>query len=174
MTSCPEAMGWEFWDMKKKAISWDLDLYGASWFSELAEARPVGVYGMPARWLSQWVESWRCTNSQHCKKLCLSLLILENFKLKKVNNSFVPEPRKSSSVSNVFGFLCVWILWTFLHIWSFLILISGYVTLLSKCVFVLFILWPFSEVITNIKVKLSPFCRGLPESSLFNSYYTEV
>ena len=29
----------------------------------------------------------------------------ENLKLKKVNKSFVPEPRKSSSVSSVFGFL---------------------------------------------------------------------
>ena len=29
----------------------------------------------------------------------------ENLKLKKVNKSFVPEPRKSSSVSSIFGFL---------------------------------------------------------------------
>ena len=29
----------------------------------------------------------------------------ENLKLKKVNKSFVPEPKKSSSVSRVFGFL---------------------------------------------------------------------
>ena len=55
----------------------------------------------------------------------------ENLKLKKVNKSFVPEPKESrQSVSSVFGFLyayehceCV------LHICTFHILISGYVTL---------------------------------------------
>ena len=111
LTSCPEVMGWGFWDLKKKTVCWVLGWDGASWFSELAEGRPVRVYGMHARWLSQWVESWRCTNSQHSKKLCLSLLMSENLKLKKVNKSFVPEPRKSSIVSRVFGFL--WTLWTF-------------------------------------------------------------
>ena len=26
ITSCPEAMGWDFCDFEKKAVSWDLDL----------------------------------------------------------------------------------------------------------------------------------------------------
>ena len=42
---------------------------------------------------------------QHRKKLCLSLLMSKNLKLKKVSKSFVPEPRNSSSVLSVFGFL---------------------------------------------------------------------
>ena len=91
----------------KKTVSWDLDLDEASWFSELAEVRPVGVYGMPARWLSQWAESWWCTNSQHSKKLCLSLLMSENLKLKKVNKSFVPDPKESRQNFVFFGFLCI-------------------------------------------------------------------
>ena len=106
ITSCPEAMSWGFWDLKK-ALSWDLDLDEASWFSELTEARPVGVYGMPTCWLSQWVESWWCTISQHRKKLCFSLLMLKNLKLKKVNKCFVPEPISCFSDS--------YILWTYVH-----------------------------------------------------------
>ena len=62
---------------------------------------------MPAHWLSQWVESWRCMNSQHSKKLCLSLLMLENLKPKKVNKSFVPGPRVIKCFV-FFGFLCIW------------------------------------------------------------------
>ena len=38
--------GLEFLGILKKAVSWDLNLDGASWFSELGEARPVGVYEM--------------------------------------------------------------------------------------------------------------------------------
>ena len=69
---------------------------------------------MPARWLSQWVESWWCMKSQHSKKLCLSLLMSENLKLKKVNKSFVPEPKESRQVFRVFQIpICVWTLWKF-------------------------------------------------------------
>ena len=53
-------------------------------FSELAEARPV-VCGRAARGGVRW-------KSQHRKKLCFSLLMSKNLKLKKVNKSFVPEP----------------------------------------------------------------------------------
>ena len=49
------AEDFEIW--KKKTVSWVLDLDEASWFMDIAETRPVGVYGMPARWLSQGVES---------------------------------------------------------------------------------------------------------------------
>ena len=102
---------------EKKGVSWDLDLDGVSWFSELTEVRPVWVYGMPVLWLSQWVVSWRCPNSQHGKKLCLSLLMSENFKLKKVNKWFVPEPISCFSDSymrmNIMNVLCMWISWSY-------------------------------------------------------------
>ena len=90
---------------KTKTVSWDLDLDEASWFSELAKARSVWVDELPAHWLSQWVQSWQCTNSQHSKKLCvsLSLLMSENLKLKKVNKSFVPETKESRQVFRVFS-----------------------------------------------------------------------
>ena len=101
----PGSDGLRILGFEKKAGNWDLDLDEASWFSELAEVRPVWVYGMPARWLSQWVESWRWTNSQHSKKLCLSLLMSENLKLKKVNKFRTWTKRESSSVSSIFGFL---------------------------------------------------------------------
>ena len=104
MMSCPEEMGWGFRDLKKKTVSWVLDLDGVSWFSEIAEAKPVWVYGMPARWLSQWVERWQCTNSQHSKKLFFSLPISENLKLKKVNKSFVPEPISCFSDSYAYAY----------------------------------------------------------------------
>ena len=68
MTSCLEAMGWEFWWFLKKAVSWDLNLgegnpaksYGmggafvgsVSWDSNLGEASPVVGYGMRVCWVS--------------------------------------------------------------------------------------------------------------------------
>ena len=89
-------------------------------------------YGIPAHWLSQWVESWRCTNSQHSKKLCLSLLMSENLKLKKVNESFVPELKESRQCFVFFVFLyayehsmiivhvlCMWISWS--YFWTYML-----------------------------------------------------
>ena len=75
-------------EFEKKTFSWDLTLEEESEFSELTEARPV-VCG----WVPHVVGSdgeW-----QHSKKLYLSLLMSENLKLKKVNKSFVPEPKES-------------------------------------------------------------------------------
>ena len=48
-------------------------------------ARPVQFVdcGARARWLGQWVESWRWTNSQHRKIVSLSPRV-ENLNLKKV------------------------------------------------------------------------------------------
>ena len=44
--------------------------------------------------------------SQHRKKLCLSLLMSKNLKLKKLIRSFVPEPKERVvSVLCVFGFV---------------------------------------------------------------------
>ena len=54
MTSCPEAL--RILGIWKKAVSWDLNSEQERRFSVLAEARPVWVYGMPARWLSRKVE----------------------------------------------------------------------------------------------------------------------
>ena len=85
----------DFW-IWKKAVSWDSTLEEGGRFVIWVRPDQLGVYRMPACWLSQWVESWQWMNSQHSKKLCLSLLMSENLKLKKVNKSFVPEPRKSS------------------------------------------------------------------------------
>ena len=53
----------------KKAVSWDLDLEESSFFFFFC-------CRVHARWLGQWVESWRWTNSQHSKnRVCLSLLV---------------------------------------------------------------------------------------------------
>ena len=58
-------------------------------------ASPVVCSGVRARWLGQWVESWRWTNSQHSKN-CFSLSSCWKPKRQEGNKSFVPEPRKSS------------------------------------------------------------------------------
>ena len=42
----PGSDGLGFLGIMKKAVSWDLNLDRASGFSELGEARPVGVYEM--------------------------------------------------------------------------------------------------------------------------------
>ena len=58
MTSGPEAMGWElWWFLKKKAVSWDLNLEETSWFSNLDEASPVVCYGMRRALLGQMEQS---------------------------------------------------------------------------------------------------------------------
>ena len=51
---------------------------------------------------------WVRWNSQHSKKLCLSLSLCRKFKLKEGNKSFVPESRESSVFRVFFRFLCVW------------------------------------------------------------------
>ena len=45
MTSCPEAMGWEFLVISEKDVSWDLTL---------GEASPAGGYGMHVCWDVSW------------------------------------------------------------------------------------------------------------------------
>ena len=71
-------------------------------------ARPVqcGLRGAHARWLSQWVESWQWTKSQHRKIVSLSPRD-ENLNLKKVINvSYLNQESRQYFV--FFGFLCVW------------------------------------------------------------------
>ena len=79
MKSCPEALR-----ILEFELSWDLNSKRGSWFSELAEARPVVCGGGAARSGVRW-------KIQHRRKLCLSLLMSKNLKLKKVIKSFVPE-----------------------------------------------------------------------------------
>ena len=120
MTSCPEAQ--TILEFEKKPVSLDLNSERVSWDSSLEEgSRFLGSTKCAARLLSQWVEGWRCTNSQHRKKLCPSLLMSKNLKIIKEIKSFVPE-----TISSVFGFLdALWTWWTFFtymnisytHIW---------------------------------------------------------
>ena len=95
---------------------------------------------MPACWLNQWVESWQCTNSQHRKKLYLSLLMLENLKLKKVNKSFIPEQESrqvfrvfsdSYMCMNIMNVLCMWISWS--CFWTYMSLVEYTDTPLNEC-----------------------------------------
>ena len=83
MTSCPKAMGWRFWNLKKR-VSWDSTLEEGSWFSGARRGQTSSFQRGAARSRVRW-------KSQHSKKLCLSLLMSKNLKLKKVNKSFVPE-----------------------------------------------------------------------------------
>ena len=100
MTSCPEAMGWGFGNLKK-TVSWNLSLDEASRFSELAEARPV-VCGAVSHVVGS---DGKVRIERNC--VSLSVLMSKNLKLKKVNKSFVLEQKKKRavSVSRVFGFL---------------------------------------------------------------------
>ena len=83
MTSCPEAMGWGFWNLKK-AGSWDLGLDEASRFSELVEASPVVCGGVPHVVGSDG----KVSIERNCVCLSLSLLVSKNLTLKKVIKKF--------------------------------------------------------------------------------------
>ena len=97
------------WDLNSERVSWDSSLQEGSRFLVLPRRDHLGSTKCAARLLSQWVESWRCTKSQHRKKLCLSLLMSKNLKLKKVIKSFVPETKRVVRVSRIFRNS----LWTF-------------------------------------------------------------
>ena len=135
---------------------------------------------MPVRWLSQWVESWRCTNSQHSKKLCLSFLMSENLKLKKVNKSFVPRPKESrQSVFSVlwipmhnerFRMFYISVCICTFHIFisrSYLEYFGGYITLRvnlrksSETTFGL-LTTPSEQILSDNKTEDSTNCRLLP------------
>ena len=98
-------------------MSWDLDLDEAGWFFGPERGQPVcGLRDAHARWLSQWVESWRWTNCQHREIVCVSLSSCRKPKLKEGNKSFVSVP-KESSVFRIFRIPMrmniLWTLWTF-------------------------------------------------------------
>ena len=68
----------------EKAVSWDLNLDEASYFSDLGKASAVWTTGCArARWFGQWVDSWRWTNCHHRKIVSLSPRV-ETLKLRKV------------------------------------------------------------------------------------------
>ena len=88
-------------------MSWDLDLDEASWFFGPGRGQWVcGLRNAHARWLSQWVGSWRWTNSQHRKIVSLSPRV-ENLNLKKVIKVSCLY-QESYQCFVFFGFLCVW------------------------------------------------------------------
>ena len=105
MKSCPEAMGWEFWFLKKAVswdltldkASWDLNLGEASWFLSLGKASPVGAYGMHRAFVGS------DGTVSIVKIVSLSLSLWQKPK-SQGNKSFVPELKKVVSVS---GFLCI-------------------------------------------------------------------
>ena len=75
----------EFEKKKKQLVSWDSTLEEESWFSGARRGQTSSLRWGTARGGVRW-------KSQLSKKLCLSLLMSENLKLKKVNKSFGPEP----------------------------------------------------------------------------------
>ena len=132
MTSCPEAMGWGFWNLKKNRIEiW-------AWTKQAdfrSSPKPDQSFAPgAARDGLRW-------KSRHRKKFCLPLLMLKNLKLKKVVKSFVPEPKKKSCKCFIFFWfpmfmnICE-------HSWSY-IFGRGYATLS------LFVLW-------SLNLKLNP------------------
>ena len=93
ITSFPEAMGWEFWWILKKAVSWDLKLGVASPVCGLRDARAfVGSvswdFDSGPRVQLGLTEEW-FRNSQHSKN-CVSLSLCGKNKLKKwINVSYL-------------------------------------------------------------------------------------
>ena len=122
MTSCPEAMGWGFWNLKKNG-----ELRLGLGRSKLIFGARRGQTSSLRRGASRGGVRWK---SQQRKKLCLSLLMSKNLKLKKVIKSFVPEPKKESrqvfrvfsdsytrmNIMNVLGMRIPWsYFWTWIY-----------------------------------------------------------
>ena len=59
MTSCPEAISWEFWWFLKKAVNWDLTQDEASWDFDSGPGSPAGGYRMHSVFVGS--ESWELT-----------------------------------------------------------------------------------------------------------------
>ena len=91
-------------------------IFGPGWGRSSYELR-----GAHARCLSQWVESWRWTNSQHRKIQSLSPRV-ENRNLKKVIKVSYLNQKRVVSVScfsdscayeHSMNILCIWIFWPY-------------------------------------------------------------
>ena len=104
MTSCLEAMGWEFWWFLKKVVSWDLNL---------GEASPAGGYGRCRAFVGavswDWTLGWPVQLGSWLKddvgtasivKIVSLSPCVEKLKVKKTNKRFVPELKKIISVSD--------------------------------------------------------------------------
>ena len=74
---------------------------------------PVVGCEVRARWLGQWVESWRWTNSQHSKN-CASLSSCWKPKSQEGNKSFVPKPRDRQCFECFFGIPYVYFTYSYL------------------------------------------------------------
>ena len=116
----PGSDGLRILEFEKKTVSWDSTLEEGSWFSGARRGRTSSLQRGAARGSVRW-------KSQHRKKLCLSLLMSKNLKLRKVIKSFVPELKKRVvSVScfsdsymrmNIMNVLCMWISWSYFWTW---------------------------------------------------------
>ena len=97
MTSCTEALGGGFWNLKKKT-----ELRFGLGRSKLIFGGRRGQTSRLRRGAARSGVRWK---NQHRKKLCLSLLMSKNLKRKKVIKSFVPELKEShQSVSCISRF----------------------------------------------------------------------
>ena len=102
-----------------KKNSWDLNSEWVSWDSSLVEGSQLVVSSRQDQ-----LGSTKCA-ARLLKKLCLSLLMSKNLKLKKVIKSFVPEPKESRQVfpdsymrMNIMNVLCMWIFWP--YFWTYI------------------------------------------------------
>ena len=107
MTSCPEAMGWGFGNLKKKNSSLRFDARGRKLIFGARRGQTCSLRRGAACGGVRW-------KSQHSKKLCLSLLMSKNFKLKKIIKSFIPEPKK-----RVVSISCFSDSYVYEHLWTF-------------------------------------------------------
>ena len=111
-------------------MSWDLDLDKASWFFGPGQGQ-IWTAGFHARWLSQWAESWRCTNSQHRKIVSLSPRV-ENLNLKKVIKVLYQNQKRVVSVSR------------FSDSYAY----EHSINIMNVCTFHIFVSWSYLEYIT--------------------------
>ena len=100
MTSCPEAMGWEFWVIFEKKLlveiwSWTKQVDFWTW----ARSVQLWTMGCPHVVGSDGTDSI-------VEIMSLSSRV-EKPKSQEGNKSFVPELKKVVSVSSVLGFLCI-------------------------------------------------------------------
>ena len=124
MTSCPEAMVWEFWWFLKKAVSWDLSLSEASWHSDLGEASPVVVNGMRSAFVGSVSWDWTLGRPVQLGSWLkddvgtvsiVKIVSCRKTKSKKKVKRLVPELKKVVSAS---GFPCNYIFHISVYLYS--------------------------------------------------------
>ena len=141
MTSWLEAMGWGFWNLKKNSelrfrLGQSKSIFGAR------RGQTSSLWRVP-----HVVDSdGKVRRERNC--VSLSLLMSKNLKLKKVNKSFAPEPKKSRKCfdcfripirvwtcysMNIMNVLCMWISWSYFWTWIY------YIRLYLKLIYVLLV-----------------------------------